>query len=221
MPTISCSMAVTWLDAMDSKLPSRRFPGFDHVFDLTDPGSERAFVASIDIPADAALPMLRGELRRITPIEGRWALGGRKPSDVVWTTLALPVLMHQKVVDLLRNEGFTGWDSVPCNLHSPDGESWPYAFLTVRGRCGAIDDRKSVQFDKQYPEGIFPAWKGLYFDPDSWDGSDVFMPTGDVGWIFVSERAKSALDKARVSNISCTPLDKVERVQIRKNASTG
>lgn len=203
---------------MDSQLASRKFPGFDRVFDLADPGSDRAFVASIDIPADAALPMLRGELRRITPIEGRWSIGRKKPSDVVWTTLALPVLLHQRVVDLLRKENITGWNSVPCMLRGPDGELWPYAFLTVTGRCGPIDDGKSVKFDKQYPGGVFPAWKGLYFDPESWDGSDVFMPAGDVGWIFVSERTKVVLDKARVSNISCTALDRVERMQISKNA---
>lgn len=216
----SCSMVANWQTVMDSRSAFSAFPGFDHLYEFADPGSDRAFVASIDVLTEMALPMLRGEMRRVTPIEGRWAMGSAKPADIVWTTVALPVLLSERAVDLLRKEHVTGWDLIPCTLYGKQGESWPYAFLTVHGRCGPIDDLKSTRIDKTYPAGVFPAWKGLYFDPRSWDGSDVFMPAGDVGWIFVTERLKSVLEKAKVGNVLCTPLDQVERVQLSRKRNS-
>jgi len=209
-------MVASWHAVMDSPLDSS-FPGFDRLYELADPGFVRAFVAAIDVPADSALPLLRGDLHRVTPIEGRWAMGRAKPLDVVWTTLALPVLLSQRVVDLLRMEQVTGWDCIPCTLYGKSNQSWPYAILSVRGRCGPIDVQKSTRIDKAYPAGVFPAWRGLYFDPLSWDGSDLFMPEGDVGWIIVTQRVKDLMEMAKISNVMFTPLDRVERVQLSRS----
>ncbi len=142
-------------------------------------------------------------------------MGGAKPSDVVWTTYAVPVLLSQRVIDLLRKEDVTGWDVIPCDLRGKKGESWPYGFLQVHGRCGAIDEGKSMKIDKIFPGGVFPAWIGLYFEPASWDGSDVFMPEGRGGWVIVTERVKAVLEKAKVRNVLYTALDRYELVRLR------
>jgi hypothetical protein len=39
----------------------------------------------------------------------------------------------------------------------------------------------SVQVSRIFPGGIFPVWKGLLFEPESWDGSDFFMPAQRFG----------------------------------------
>jgi hypothetical protein len=54
-------------------------------------------------------------------------------------------------------------------------------------------------------------WKGLFFDPASWDGSDFFMPAHKVGHLFVVEEVKRAFEKAKISNVKFEPLDQFER----------
>lgn len=89
----------------------------------------------------------------------------------------------------------------------------PYYGLAIAGRCGGIDASRRVEVPKQYPGGIFPVRKGLYFDSDSWDGSDIFMPEGRVRWTFVLGEVRSALETARVKNVRFTPLPEVEQSQ--------
>ena len=69
----------------------------------------------------------------------------------------------------------------------------------------------SVQVPKEYPGGIFPVWKGLYFDSASWDGSDIFMPEGRNRWTLVVSEVKRAFDVAHVKNALFTPLPEVEQ----------
>jgi hypothetical protein len=86
-----------------------------------------------------------------------------------------------------------------------DHESTPipgyYGFL-VRGRCGPIDDSKRVEVPTICPGGIFPHWIGLYFDPDTWDGSDIFLPGIYGAMIIVTEDVKLALERARIKNLA-------------------
>jgi hypothetical protein len=54
-------------------------------------------------------------------------------------------------------------------------------------------------------------WKGLFFDPESWDGSDFFMPAERVGYVFVVEAVKRAFERAKIRNVEFKPLDQFER----------
>jgi hypothetical protein len=142
-------------------------------------------------------------------------MGSSRPGDIVWTTLAVPVLLSERIVGLLREGQFTGWDVVPVELQDKTGGTLPtYYFLRVRGRCGPIDNERSVKFDKIMPGGVFPRWRGLYFDPSTWDGCDVFTSASDIAWVFVVEAVKSAFEKAKVKNVLFTPLDEVERMKL-------
>lgn len=142
-------------------------------------------------------------------------MGAASPGDIIWTTSAVPILLSERIVGLLREGHFTGWDVVPVELRNRVGGILPtYYFLRVPGRCGPIDNERAVKFDKSMPGGVFPRWRGLYFDPATWDGSDLFMPTGNVGWIFVVEAVKKAFEKAKVKNVVFTALDQVERMKL-------
>lgn len=157
----------------------------------------------------------RGETTRQAPLRAEWAMGAAKPGDIVWTTLAMPLLLSQRAVGVLREGEFSGWDVVGVDLHGRAGEQLPtYHYLCVRGRCGPIENFRSERIEKIYPGGVFPMWKGLYFDPVTWDGSDVFMPAGNVGWIFVVERVKRAFEKAKIKNVIFTRLEEVERLKL-------
>jgi hypothetical protein len=200
---------------MDSRLASEPFPGFRHIYELADPCSNRAFRASVELGTDEALLLRRGEAGRGQAVRARWAMGAAKPGDVIWSTLAMPLLISERAVGILRDGRFKGWDVVPVELSDKTGAPLPtHYYLGIHGRCGPIDDRRSVKFDKIMPGGAFQWWRGLFFDPATWDGSDLFMPQGNVGWIFVVEAVKRAFEKGKVKNIRFTALDEVERMKI-------
>lgn len=73
-----------------------------------------------------------------------------------------------------------------------------YHGLIFRGRCGPIDHSKSEEVMRQMPARTVPFLKGLYFDPETWDGSDIFMPslenwrliTGDVARVMLGAKVR-------------------------------
>ena len=186
------------------------FPGFDKLFALEDPPTDIAFRADIDI--DDARALTRGELCVSTPVHLRWAMGRRTPSDVIFTRLFGGIIVHERVVRLLEEHRFTGWTTYPVEVCGQDGQHIPgYHGLAITGRCGPIDRDRSVVKLKQFPAKMARVWVGLYFDPATWDGSDMFMPA-DFDCVFVAEQVWKAFRRARVKNVQFTRLDQVERL---------
>jgi len=206
----SFSLAGRSLSAMASRSTSSPFPGFSRIYRLLEPGASRAFRASLDMTGEEASLLLGGDADSTAVIQGRWAMGGSNPQDIVWTTLALPMVVSERVVGILRESGFSGWDVLPVELRDKDGLLLPtYYYLRVRGRCGPIESGRSEKIDKIYPGGVFPIWRGLYFDAETWDGSDLFMAIG-AGFKFVVESVKHVFEEAKVKNVLFTPLNEVE-----------
>ncbi|MBN1206978.1 MAG: hypothetical protein JXB05_18990 [Myxococcaceae bacterium] len=122
------------------------------------------------------------------------------------------LIIADSVVQLLRSHGFTGWSLYEVSIQDKQGHLIPgYSGLAFTGRCGNIDWPQSIEVPRIFPAGIFPVWKGLFFDPTSWDGSDFFMPAEFVGWTFVVEEVKKAFERAKIRNVDFTPLDQFER----------
>ena len=200
---------------MDSRSASRPFPGFSHLYDLHEPGAVRAYRATLDLEGDEDVALFLGEAKRTTPIRGHWAMGAAKPTDLVWTTLATPAILSERVVSILREGNFSGWDVVPVELRDKAGELMPtYHYLCIHGRSGRIQDDRSVKMDKIYPGGVFPAWFGIFFDEGTWDGSDFFVPEGTT-LIGVTEPVKRAFEKTKVRNVRFQPLDQAENVSLK------
>jgi hypothetical protein len=176
---------------------------------LRDPLSARAFRANLE-GIDDDLGLIRGCTPPRGPIRASWAAGGGSPGEVVWTTLALPLVVSRDIVNMLRSESLTGWLANPIELTDKAGKAHAgYSLLTFKGRCGALDESRAVKLEKLYPGGVFPVWRGLYFDVDTWDGSDLFMPEGEVGWILASEKARRVLRRAK--NLDFQPIEDVEQ----------
>lgn len=198
---------------MGFTLASRTFPGFSSLYLLGEAGRSNHFRADIGLPEGQDFAATRGEIRPAEPVPASWMMGRSTPADVIWTGSAAPVIVSDRAVSILEAEGFDGWGTYNVALSGKSGETIQgYSGLVVHGRCGEIDHERSIKFDKIMPGGVFPWWRGLYFDPATWDGSDLFMPAGTVGWIFVVEAVKRALEIAKVKNVVFTPLDQVERM---------
>jgi hypothetical protein len=156
--------------------------------------------------------LIRAEVHPAHPIPVEWAMGEAQPGEVFWTTHAVPIIIAPSVVQLLRTHGFTGWSLYPVSVRSKGGQPTPdYNGLAVTGRCGNLDHSMSVEVPRIYPGGIFPVWKGLFFDPASWDDSDFFMPAQRFGFVFVAEEVKKTFERAKIRNAKFTPLDQFER----------
>jgi hypothetical protein len=197
---------------MASRSTSKPFPGFSSAYSLASTGSNRPFHVDVDMTREQAFGLTRAEMTLPEPVPARWFMGSKKPGDIIGTTFATPLLVSDRVMTLLRDAGFTGWRTYEVDLVGHDGTPIPgYHGLAIHGRCGPIDDSKSVQVPKQYPGGVFPVWKGMYFDTASWDGSDLFMSEDRSGWKFVVEDVKRAFQKAKIRNVRFTRLDEVER----------
>lgn len=197
---------------MGSRSTSKAFPGFDRIFSLGSTGSSRAFRGDLGVETtDEVFALTRAELHPAHPISVEWAMGSAKPGDVIWTTYAVPVIVSESVVQLLRSHGFTGWSLYDVSVRDKQGQLSPgYSGLAITGRCGKIDYTRTIVVSRVYPAGIFPIGKGLLFDPESWDGSDLFTPIGNVGFIFMVDEVKKTLERAKIRNVSFTPLDQFE-----------
>ena len=159
--------------------------------------------------------LMKGEALPSEPIVFEYSCGG-KPRDVIGTEFAVLELFSDRVIDILRNEGFTGWTTYPVEVYGKKGERIEgYHGFAVTGRCGPIDNSRSRQIvvPPPVPEGQpGPGWQGLYFEPDTWDGSDIFTPQG--GWVFVVGAVRKALKRAKVKNLYFKSLAEVVRLML-------
>ncbi|HVG64323.1 MAG TPA: hypothetical protein VNA24_37525 [Hyalangium sp.] len=197
---------------MGSKSTSKEFPGFGRIFSLGESGSRKAFRGDLGVETrDEVFALTRAELHPAHPITVEWAMGSAKPGDVIWTTYAVPVIISESVVQLLRSHGFTGWSLYDVSVRDKQGQPiLGYSGLAITGRCGKIDYARTVVVPRVYPAGIFPIGKGLLFDPESWDGSDLFTPVGKGGFIFMVDEVKKVLERAKIRNVVFTPLEQYE-----------
>jgi hypothetical protein len=89
------------------------------------------------------------------------------------------------------------------------------SLLVVTGRCGEVDDAGVGRTILRPPVGGQAAagWRGLAFDLTTWDGSDLFVPRRS-GYVIVTSKAKTALERSHVTNAAFTPLERVERLML-------
>lgn len=138
---------------------------------------------------------------------------GGTPRDLITTGFPAIKLVSEQITSILRRERVTGWTSFPVVVTGKDRQAVEgYQGLAVTGRCGPIRKERSqiVRKASLYAGGPPRQVKvGLYFDPTTWTGHDVFSPQG-VDYIFVVERVKDILEQAKVKNIDFTRLTDVE-----------
>lgn len=146
-------------------------------------------------------------------LEGKIEFGintGSKIFDFLNSGFPGVFVVSQKVTDLLRQSYVTGWDIVPVHIQSI--ETLNYFLFTVTGRCGPIDYSRSEVFMKQpyTPTGKpVEAKRGLFFDLNSWDGSDIFTPENSR-FTFITEKVKDILFKSKATNLILENVAKFE-----------
>lgn len=108
---------------------------------------------------------------------------------------------------------FSGWTTFRFELVGRAARLAPelngYAGLSVLGRAGRVDLHRSTRVLKQPtgPGNPMEVLRGIHFEDDRWDGSDVFLADG---WraVFVSAQVASAL--AGLRNVELESTDDYE-----------
>jgi hypothetical protein len=144
---------------------------------------------------------LRSEMIPTAPIRLRHATG-RHWCDLVSSSCC--DLLSNRVFQAFEDCSATGWKAFPVDIRNKKSEVVSgYAAISVTGRAGPLDPSLSQRqwFEPPVPEGK-GHWglKGCLFQPDTWDGSDVFIP-GITSFVFVTEKVKRAVEGIGVSNI--------------------
>lgn len=146
--------------------------------------------------------LLRGEDYSQHPIVFEPRMGG-VPRDFILTGYASLFLISPRVIDLLHKNEVTGWSTYPVEVTGKTGEPLNgYAGLSITGRCGPPDKpnvRKPWHDPPRWSENPYEWMRRPYFDPSTWDGSDMFVPTG-TGHIILVDRVVTLLKRAKVTN---------------------
>ncbi len=153
---------------------------FDDLYSLQDPLPRGAFRATFEGVDDCGASFSRGEAAPAESVSMRWTMGRATPPEGVWTTCAYPMIVSARIIRLLEDHQFTGWKTYPVTLHDRSGPIHEgHAGLAITGRCNRIDLSRSSVVVREYPAGWYPKFRGQFFDPESWDGSDFFMTRPD------------------------------------------
>ena len=141
---------------------------------------------------------------------------GKEWYDLVGSQYASLQLFSTRILAAFSAAGVTGWQGAPVVVASKSRKPVSnYALLVVTGRSGRLDNSLSVQTDwllRGKPTGK-KVWKGLYFEDGTWDGSDVFAPSG-TAFFFVTSKVKAVLEREQATNIRLEPLSEVVRATL-------
>lgn len=149
---------------------------------------------------------------------------GTKQFDLVGTTLAIPLIVSDHLIEVLRKNDFTGWSTYPIEIVCDDDiRIEGFCGLAISGRCGPIDDSLSqeVLIEPPVPEGnVCRGLRGICFEPNTWDGSDFFMAPNYHGK-FVTHEVKNALTREAIQNALLEQASSIERLWPANTVTVG
>lgn len=183
---------------------------------LADPMAAEPYRLRSRLPGDAEAQGLdlnalsRGESRTKRSIQFD-AAQGSKATNILWTQLVTPVCVSGRVIRILSENEVSGWSTYPVEVFDPGGELLAdYHGLVVTGGVCDADYSRSAVITKPPPAPrgkSYDVYKGLFFDEDQWDGSDMFW----VGGVrVVVEKVKTVFEKSGIENVAFTPLPERE-----------
>ncbi len=195
------------------------------IFELSDPMAVEPFRLRSRLPGDAMAESVnvellsRGKTKLKNPIQFD-ASQGLKATDFLWTQLVTPVCVAERVIRILKENEISGWSTYPVEVFDQEGKPQPnFHGLAVIGAVCEADYSRSAVVTKPPPAPrgrSYDVYKGLYFDENQWDGSDLFW----VGGVrVVVDKVKRIFEQNKVENVRITPLAEREiRVRyVRKN----
>ncbi|MCK4543254.1 MAG: hypothetical protein KAU17_13555 [Spirochaetales bacterium] len=188
----------------------------EEVYSFTDAEEKGVVrVSPVEKKLDA-YRILKGEIQIKNPLVFT-IMKGKRFKDLVPTGHALLYLISQKVVEVLESNKISGWRTFPADIYDNKNKliTGYYGFVIV-GRCGIIDKSQSeiIVKTRNTPKGLRKSeyLKGYFFDPNTWDGSDIFSPIG-TGHIFLLEKVKKLIEKSGLTYFEFNRIADIERLK--------
>jgi len=131
--------------------------------------------------------------------------------DILWSTYPPIVCISQRLVDILKNNNFTGWTTYQVKVFDKQGNSLPgYYGLSITSSVGRRDFSLSQIVLKPISSHGKPTevHRGLYFKKERWDGSDIFRI--EDSHKIMTKKVKEVLVREKIRNILLTPLAEYE-----------
>jgi len=126
---------------------------------------------------------------------------GGRPCDFLGTDSAHVYVISQRVLDILKEHGLTGYETYDVEVSGGKVELPKYYGFTAVGQGGHILAKESgVQYGKREPgetRRTIMGRKRLVFDESQWDGSDFFYLEESPGSIIVTERVRELFKKEK------------------------
>jgi hypothetical protein len=125
---------------------------------------------------------------------------GRKWCDWAGTSYFLD-LVSERLLGVLADRGATGWSTYAVSVLARDGSDVAgYRGFAVTAKADPAWElsQPTIQSPKVQHGPAYKAWRGLCFEPSTWDGSDVFRVAGQL---VCTERVYTALRDAELSNV--------------------
>jgi hypothetical protein len=190
---------------------SSEFPGHNRIYLLADPMSDIHFRADFakrahDLLAAGVYEMFHfsGYNRHPPPAETPrlyHGSGRAQPSDIVWPMAGMPPFISDRIVDLLTEHNVSGWSSFPVEIVDRNGDlhQTHHRLMITATPCGPVDWLMGELIERTEPyRGR--NYRGGWFDPESWDGSDIFY-SQNWGFPLVVERVRDLFVRAKIKNI--------------------
>jgi hypothetical protein len=172
--------------------------------------------ALLFITQDVVGDIMKGTEPTKTPVPFVYYKGSREKGFLVGGIAIY--LVHDSVINVFKENNFTGWDTFPIEAYDKTNKKLEgYQGLFISGRCGKLIDSLSSIEDRPNPNGrIRPIKVGLFFEPETWDGSDFFSPDASI-CIFVTKRVKEVLEKQKINTIAFENITENTRIFTIKN----
>lgn len=126
----------------------------------------------------------------------------KQTSGKKWTDILAPLsvglyIVSKRFINILEENLISGWKTYSIKVFDKEQqENNEYVGLSITGKCGPIDYAKSERLFKQLVEnGPKTKYvKGLYFDINSWDQTDFFIPKNTLS-IIITKKVKDLLEQ--------------------------
>lgn len=189
---------------------------YSALFEMSDPMAIEPYRLRSRLPSASSKGgvdldrLSRGASQPRAPIQFDVAQGS-ETCDILWSQVVTPVCVSERVVCLLQQNEVSGWSTYPVEVLDNNGRLLAgYHGLSVTGATCFSDYSRSTVITKPPPAPrgrSYEVYRGLYFDADEWDGSDMFW----VGRVrVVVEKVKKVFEQNKVSNVCFTPLTERE-----------
>lgn len=137
---------------------------------------------------------------------------GKKFLDLLDTGWAGLYLISDRLKNVFQENCITGWKTFAVRVIDKQGqEITGYNGLSIIGRCGSIDYRKSEVVERKFVPNGAPVkyYKGLHIDLSKWDRTGIFLVENSL-WIIVTKSSADAMKEIKLTNVELINIAEIE-----------